>query len=67
MNYKILALALVALVIVVTVSGCVSTPSGTTDTGGEDQVTPEEESQALDDIESELISEEDTVDIGEMI
>ena len=68
MNGKIIALTLLAFVLVVAVSGCTTAPVDTTDTGGADQqVTAAQENEVLDSLDSELLSEDDTVEIGEMI
>ncbi len=68
MNTKHLSLIFVALVLTVVVSGCVSTPEAPADTSGEDQQAVEQQqNEVLNELESEIISEDDTVEIGEMI
>ena len=63
---KVLALAFVVLTAMVVVSGCVSTP---TDTGT--QTVEEQQQEAFDTVDSEIIDEtsveENVVEIGEMI
>ena len=68
MNTKIMALTLLAFVLVVAVSGCTTAPAGTDTTGGtEQQVTAAQENEAVSSLDSELLSENDEVEIGEMI
>lgn len=67
MKVKIFAFALIALVLVVALSGCVSTPSDTTDAEADQQELQEQQNEVLSEIESEVISENETVEIGEMI
>ena len=64
MNGKIIALALLAFVLVVAVSGCTTVPDGTTVS---DQVTAQQENEVINELDTELISEDEEVEIGEMI
>jgi hypothetical protein len=72
MNTKILSLTLVPVVMALLVSGCVSGPAGIPgDTSGtsvtEGQSAQQQEADVLGGLGSELISENDTVEIGEMV
>ncbi|MBN1896139.1 MAG: hypothetical protein JW789_00240 [Candidatus Aenigmarchaeota archaeon] len=68
MNAKLMALTLLAFVLVVAVSGCTTAPGGTTDTGGADQqVTAAQENEVVSSLDSEILGEDDEVEIGEMV
>lgn len=64
MNVKLLSLVFIALVLTVAVSGCTSTAPDST---GEEQVTPQQENEVVNDLDSELIGENEEIDTGEMI
>jgi hypothetical protein len=72
MNALAISVSLLCIALVILVSGCVSGPqagpgdgSGTTVTEG--QSAEQQDAQALSQVGEGLISEDDTVEIGEMV
>ncbi|MFH0956875.1 MAG: hypothetical protein V1813_03360 [Candidatus Aenigmatarchaeota archaeon] len=72
MNKKIISASILSVVLALVVSGCVSgPPGGSGDTSGtsvtEGQSAQQQEADVLGGLSGELISEGDTVEIGEMV
>jgi PBP1b-binding outer membrane lipoprotein LpoB len=71
MNAKIPILALSVIALALLVSGCVSdnapADSGAQDSGPDAQSLTAGQEQTVDDVISDIIGENDTIEIGEMI
>lgn len=71
MNAKVISISFLSLALVLFVSGCISGQPGPGDTSGtsvtEGQSAEQQDAQALSQVGDGLISEDDTVEIGEMV